>query len=130
MNDKIVTNSSSGNHAYHAYIMQKNSYCRAVKREILKRTECYFEEDADNINQHALKVADTKPVNDVFRQKHDVFLKNEKDIVTRTQCYLDLMQVNHYYPTDIDYVMTLTRNPESFCLMSITANEGKYQIII
>ena len=37
MNDKIVTNSSSGNHAYHAYLMQKSSYGKDVKREIMKK---------------------------------------------------------------------------------------------
>ena len=126
MNDKIVTNSSSGNHAYHAYLMQKSSYGKDVKREIMKKTEGYFEEEGDNMNQFQL-VAGT---NDVFRQKHDLFVKPETDVVTRTQLYLDLTQVPQYYPTDIDYVMTFTRNPESFCLMSKPANEGKYKIVI
>ena len=126
MNDKIVTNSSSGNHAYHAYLMQKSSYGKDVKREIMKKTEGYFEEEGDNMNQFEL-VAGT---NDVFRQKHDLFVKPETDVVTRTQLYLDLTQVPQYYPTDIDYVMTFTRNPESFCLMSKPANEGKYKIVI
>ena len=125
MNDKIVTNSSSGNHAYHAYLMQKSSYGKDVKREIMKKTECYIEEDGDNMNQFALKAG-----NDVFRQKHDLFVKASNDVVTRTQCYLDLTQVPQYYPTDIDYVMTFTRNPESFCLLSKSANEGKYKIVI
>ena len=126
MNDKIVTNSSSGNHAYHAYLMQKSSYGKDVKREIMKKTEGYFEEEGDNMNQFQL-VAGT---NDVFRQKHDLFVKPETDVVTRTQLYLDLTQVPQYYPTDIDYVMTFTRNPESFCLLSKSANEGKYKIVI
>ena len=126
MNDKIVTNSSSGNHAYHAYLMQKSSYGKDVKREIMKKTEGYFEEEGDNMNQFEL-VAGT---NDVFRQKHDLFVKPETDVVTRTQLYLDLTQVPQYYPTDIDYVMTFTRNPESFCLLSKSANEGKYKIVI
>ena len=126
MNDKIVTNSSSGNHAYHAYLMQKSSYGKDVKREIMKKTEGYFEEEGDNMNQFEL-VAGT---NDVFRQKHDLFVKPSNDVVTRTQCYLDLTQVPQYYPTDIDYVMTFTRNPESFCLLSKSANEGKYKIVI
>ena len=126
MNDKIVTNSSSGNHAYHAYLMQKSSYGKDVKREIMKKTEGYFEEEGDNMNQFELKAA----TNDVFRQKHDLFVKPENDVVTRTQLYLDLTQVPQYYPTDIDYVMTFTRNPESFCLMSKPANEGKYKIVI
>ena len=126
MNDKIVTNSSSGNHAYHAYFMQKSSYGKDVKREIMKKTEGYFEEEGDNMNQFELKAA----TNDVFRQKHDLFVKPENDVVTRTQLYLDLTQVPQYYPTDIDYVMTFTRNPESFCLLSKSANEGKYKIVI
>ena len=126
MNDKIVTNSSSGNHAYHAYLMQKSSYGKDVKREIMKKTEGYFEEEGDNMNQFELKTA----TNDVFRQKHDQFVKPENDVVTRTQLYLDLTQVHQYYPTDIDYVMTFTRNPESFCLLSKPANEGKYKIVI
>ena len=35
-----------------------------------------------------------------------------------------------YYPTDIDYVMTFTRNPESFCLLSASSNDGLYKIVI
>ena len=58
-----------------------------------------------------------------------MFVKNT-NVVTRTQCYLDLTQVPQYYPTDIDYVMTFTRNPESFCLLSKQANEGAYKIVI
>ena len=131
MNDKIVTNSSSGNHAYHAYLMQKSSYGKDVKREIMKKTEGYFEEEGDNMNQFALKKdGNNNPINDVFRQKHDLFVKPSNDVVTRTQCYLDLTQVPQYYPTDIDYVMTFTRNPESFCLLSKSANDGKYKIVI
>ena len=131
MNDKIVTNSSSGNHAYHAYLMQKSSYGKDVKREIMKKTEGYFEEEGDNMNQYQLKKDENNnPINDVFRQKHDLFVKPETDVVTRTQLYLDLTQVPQYYPTDIDYVMTFTRNPESFCLLSKSANEGKYKIVI
>ena len=131
MNDKIVTNSSSGNHAYHAYLMQKSSYSKDVKKEVMKKTEGYFEEEGDNMNQYELKKDENNnPINDVFRQKHDLFVKPETDVVTRTQLYLDLTQVPQYYPTDIDYVMTFTRNPESFCLMSKPANEGKYKIVI
>ena len=131
MNDKIVTNSSSGNHAYHAYLMQKSSYGKDVKREIMKKTEGYFEEEGDNMNQFALKKdGNNDPINDVFRQKHDLFVKPSNDVVTRTQCYLDLTQVPQYYPTDIDYVMTFTRNPESFCLLSKSDNDGKYKIVI
>jgi hypothetical protein len=55
MNDKIVTNSSSGNHAFHAYFQQKLSYSKSVKREILKRTEFYYEDEPDNLDQHAKK---------------------------------------------------------------------------
>ena len=133
MNDEIVTDSSAGNHAYHAYIAQKNTYSRNVKREILKKTEFYFEEEPEKINQFelAFDAADaSKPVKDAFREKHDAFVKNSKDLITRTQPYLDLCSVNQYYPTDIDYVMTLTRNPESFCLLSERGNEGTYKILI
>ena len=131
MNDKIVTNSSSGNHAYHAYLMQKSSYSKDVKKEVMKKTEGYFEEEGDNMNQVQLKKdGSNNPINDVFRKKHDMFVTPANDVVTRTQLYLDLTQVPQYYPTDIDYVMTFTRNPESFCLMSKSANDGKYKIVI
>ena len=133
MNDEIVTDSSAGNHAYHAYIAQKNTYSRNVKREILKKTEFYFEEEPEKINQFelAFDAADaSKPVKDAFREKHDAWVKNQKDLITRTQPYLDLCSVNQYYPTDIDYVMTLTRNSESFCLLSERGNEGTYKILI
>ena len=132
MNDEIVTDSSAGNHAYHAYIAQKNTYSRNVKREILKTTEFYFEEEVDKMDQKELKInqTDSSPVNDAFRQKHNVWVKNQKELVTRAQLYLDVCNVNKYYPTDIDYVMTLTRNPEAFCLMSKAENEGEYKIVI
>ena len=134
MNDKIVTNSSSGNHAYHAYLMQKSSYSKDVKKEVMKKTEGYFEEEGDNMNQFEFKKDITKNpatiINDVFKKKHDMFVSPANDVVTRTQLYLDLTQVPQYYPTDIDYVMTFTRNPESFCLMSKSANDGKYKIVI
>ena len=131
MNDKIVTNSSSGNHAYHAYLMQKSSYSKDVKKEVMKKTEGYFEEEGDNMNQVQLKKdGSNNPLNDVFRKKHDMFVTPENDVVTRTQLYLDLTQVPQYYPTDIDYVMTFTRNPESFCLLSKQVNEGAYKIVI
>ena len=132
MNDKVVTDSSSGNHAYHAYMAQKNTYNRNVKREILKTTEFYYEEEPDKMNQIELKVDedDQTPINDTFRQKHNVWVKHPKELVTRAQVYLDLCNVHKYYPTDIDYVMTLTRNPEAFCLMSKGENEGEYKIVI
>ena len=132
MNDKVVTDSSSGNHAYHAYMAQKNTYNRNVKREILKTTEFYFEEEVDKMNQTKLEVkqSDQSPVKDTFREKYNVWVKNPKELVTRAQVYLDLCNVNKYYPTDIDYVMTLTRNPEAFCLMSKAENEGEYKIVI
>ena len=107
MNDTVVTDSSAGNHACHAYIAQKNSYGRNVKKEILKRTECYYEEEPDKMKQFALAVTEadqqgnTKPIKDTFREKHDFWVKNAKDLVTRTQLYLDLCNVNQYYPTDI-----------------------------
>ena len=132
MNDKIVTDSSSGNHAYHAYLAQKNTYNKNVKREILKSTEFYFEEEVDKMNQNELKVSatDNSPINDSFRQRHNVWVKNTKELVTRAQVYLDVCNVHKYYPTDIDFVMTLTRNPEAFCLMSKAVNEGEYKIVI
>ena len=100
----------------------------------MKRTEGYFEEEGDNMDQFEFKKDITKNpatiINDVFKKKHDMFVSPENDVVTRTQLYLDLTQVPQYYPTDIDYVMTFTRNPESFCLMSKSANDGKYKIVI
>ena len=99
----------------------------------MKKTEFYFEEEPEKIDQFELAfdtVDTSKPVKDAFREKHDAFVKNSKDLITRTQPYLDLCSVNQYYPTDIDYVMTLTRNPESFCLLSERGNEGTYKILI
>ena len=135
-NDKIVTNSSCGNHAYHAYLMQKSSYGKDVKKEILKRTEGYFEDDPDKVDQFELKTTtnlegQSVTVNDVFKQRHDFFLNQPTaNVVTRSQLYLDLTQVLQYHPTDIDYILTLTRNPESFCLMSDTTNDGLYKIVV
>ena len=134
-NDKILTNSSCGNHAYHAYLMQKSSYGKDVKKEILKRTEGYIEDDPDKVDQYQLQTAtvggETVNVNDPFRQRHDFFLKQPTvNVITRSQLYLDLTQVLQYHPTDIDYSLTLTRNPESFCLISDAANDGLYKIVI
>ena len=134
-NDKILTNSSCGNHAYHAYLMQKSSYGKDVKKEILKRTEGYIEDDPDKVDQFELKTAtvegETVNVKDPFRERHDFFLKQPTvNVITRSQLYLDLTQVLQYHPTDIDYSLTLTRNPESFCLISDTANDGLYKIVI
>ena len=134
-NDKILTNSSCGNHAYHAYLMQKSSYGKDVKKEILKRTEGYIEDDPDKVDQYQLQTAtvggETVNVNDPFRQRHDFFLKQPTvNVITRSQLYLDLTQVLQYHPTDIDYSLTLTRNPESFCLISDTSNDGSYKIVI
>ena len=134
-NDKILTNSSCGNHAYHAYLMQKSSYGKDVKKEILKRTEGYIEDDPDKVDQYKLKTknvqGEEKPDHDPFRQRHDFFLNQPTvNVITRSQLYLDLTQVLQYHPTDIDYSLTLTRNPESFCLISDTANDGLYKIVI
>ena len=134
-NDKILTNSSCGNHAYHAYLMQKSSYGKDVKKEILKRTEGYIEDDPDKVDQFELKTAtvdgQTVNVKDPFRERHDFFLNQPTvNVITRSQLYLDLTQVLQYHPTDIDYSLTLTRNPESFCLISDAANDGKYKIVI
>ena len=134
-NDKILTNSSCGNHAYHAYLMQKSSYGKDVKKEILRRTEGYFEDDPDKVDQYQLKTTtvsgETVNVNDPFRQRHDFFLNQPTvNVVTRSQLYLDLTQVIQYHPTDIDYSLTLTRNTESFCLISDTTNDGKYKIVV
>ena len=134
-NDKILTNSSCGNHAYHAYLMQKSSYGKDVKKEILRRTEGYFEDDPDKVDQYQLKTAtvsgETVKVNDPFRQRHDFFLNQPTvNVVTRSQLYLDLTQVIQYHPTDIDYSLTLTRNTESFCLISDTTNDGNYKIVV
>ena len=135
MNDKIVTNSSSGNHAYHAYFQQKFSYSKAAKKEILKRTEFYYEDELDNLNQHEVKkVTDKQGVetekDDVFLQKHKMFVANNRTVVCRSQLYMDIFNVHKYFPTDIDYVITLTRNPESFCLMGAKEKEGEYKIKI
>ena len=135
-NDKILTNSSCGNHAYHAYLMQKSSYGKDVKKEILRRTEGYFEDDPDKVDQYALKTTtntsgETEKINDPFRQRHDFFLNQPTvNVVTRSQLYLDLTQVIQYHPTDIDYSLTLTRNTESFCLISDTTNDGNYKIVV
>ena len=134
-NDKILTNSSCGNHAYHAYLMQKSSYGKDVKKEILKRTEGYIEDDPDKVDQFELKTAtvdgQTVNVKDPFRERHDFFLNQPTvNVITRSQLYLDLTQVLQYHPTDIDYSLTLTRNPESFCLISDAANDGLYKIVI
>ena len=133
-NDKILTNSSCGNHAYHAYLMQKSSYGKDVKKEILKRTEGYIEDDPDKVDQFELKTAtvdgQTVNVKDPFRERHDFFLNQPTvNVITRSQLYLDLTQVLQYHPTDIDYSLTLTRNPESFCLISDTSNDGSYKIV-
>ena len=134
-NDKILTNSSCGNHAYHAYLMQKSSYGKDVKKEILKRTEGYIEDDPDKVDQFELKTAtvdgQTVNVKDPFRERHDFFLNQPTvNVITRSQLYLDLTQVLQYHPTDIDYSLTLTRNPESFCLISDATNDGLYKIVI
>ena len=135
-NDKILTNSSCGNHAYHAYLMQKSSYGKDVKKEILRRTEGYFEDDPDKVDQYQLKTTtntsgETEKINDPFRQRHDFFLNQPTvNVVTRSQLYLDLTQVIQYHPTDIDYSLTLTRNTESFCLISDTTNDGNYKIVV
>ena len=126
MNDKIVTNSSSGNHAYHAYFQQKFTYSKSVKKDILKRTELYYEEDADKVNQISKAGGDDTP----FTQKHKLFVEQVKPVISRTQLYLDIANVHKYYPTDIDYVVTFTRNTESFCLMGISALDGIYKIVI
>ena len=133
-NDKILTNSSCGNHAYHAYLMQKSSYGKDVKKEILKRTEGYIEDDPDKVDQFELQTAtvdgQTVNVKDPFRERHDFFLNQPTvNVITRSQLYLDLTQVLQYHPTDIDYSLTLTRNPESFCLISDTSNDGSYKIV-
>ena len=131
MNDKIVTNSSSGNHAYLSYFQQKFTYSKAVKKEILKRTEFYYEDDADFLNQHVKrKETDGSDKEDKFLEKHKMFVASDKPVIARTQTYLDVFNVHKYFPTDIDYVVTLTRNPESFCLMGAAAQEGKYKIKI
>ena len=134
-NDKILTNSSCGNHAYHAYLMQKSSYGKDVKKEILKRTEGYIEDDPDKVDQFELQTAtvdgQTVNVKDPFRERHDFFLNQPTvNVITRSQLYLDLTQVLQYHPTDIDYSLTLTRNPESFCLISDATNDGLYKIVI
>ena len=134
MNDKIVTNSSSGNHAFHAYFQQKFSYSKAVKNEILKKTEFYYEDDPRALNQFEVKKEEVNGVQkvkeDVFWQKSKMFVKDDHTVVCRSQLYMDIFNVHKYFPTDIDYVITLTRNPESFCLMGPNGKELEYKIKI
>ena len=126
INDEVVTNSSSGNHAFHAYFQQKFSYNKAVKKEILRKTEYYFEEEPDRAEVFALEEGE----NDHFREKHGIFIANTKSVKSRTQFYLDIFNVDKYYPSDLDFTITLTRNPNAFCLMGPAATEDKYKIKI
>ena len=125
INDQLVTDSSSGNHALKAYFQQKFTYNKSVKQEILKKTEFYYEEDPDEINQHAKSES-----NDVFKQKHDVFVKNSNSVHFRTQLYCDEFNTPKYFPTDCNYAITFTRHPTSFCLMGVAGHESKYKIKI
>ena len=67
---------------------------------------------------------------DVFWKKSKMFVKEDHTVVCRSQLYMDIFNVHKYFPTDIDYVITLTRNPESFCLMGPNNKEGEYKIKI
>ena len=125
INDQLVTDSSSGNHALKAYFQQKFTYNKSVKQEILKKTEFYYEDDPDAINQHA-----KSENNDVFKQKHDVFVKNSNSVHFRTQLYCDELNTPKYFPTDCNYVISFTRHPASFCLMGVAGHESKYKIKI
>ena len=126
INDTVVTDSSSGNHAYHAYFQQKFSYSKKVKKEVLKKTEYYFEEEPDKVDAVKLDTNATK--DDHFKQKHAIFVADTKSVKTRTQFYLDIFNVHKYYPTDLDFTITFTRNKPSFCLMGEEPLENKYKI--
>ena len=125
INDQLVTDSSTGNHALKAYFQQKFTYNKSVKQEILKKTEFYFEEDPDALNHHT-----KTEENAVFKQKHDIFVKNANSVKFRTQLYCDEFNTPKYFPTDCHYVITLTRQPTSFCLMGVAGHENKYKIKI
>ena len=47
---------------------------------------------------------------------------------SRTQLYLDLFNVHKLYPTDLDFTITLKRNPLAFCLMGPAGDESKYKV--
>ena len=89
-----------------------------MKKEILKRTEFYYEDDPNSLNQKKLSNIAT---DDKFKDKHNVFVASAKPVIARSQAYLDIFNVHKYFPTDIDYVLTFTRNPESFCLMGLNS---------
>lgn len=125
INDQLVTDSSSGNHSLKAYFQQKFTYNKAVKKEILKKTEFFYEEESTKTAQKALSGA-----NDVFKEKHDVFVKNANSVKFRTQLYCDEFNTHKYFPTDCNYVITFTRHPTSFSLIGVTGHESKYKIKI
>ena len=126
INDTVVTDSSCGNHAFHAYFQQKFSYSKSVKEEILRRTEYFFEEETDRVNRSSLE----EGVDDHFRKKHDVFVANAKSVKSRTQLYLDVFNVHKLFPSDLDFEMILYRNPLNFCLMGTAGAEVRYQVKI
>ena len=128
INDEVVTNSSAGNHAFHAYFQQKFSYNKAVKKEILRKTEYYFEEEPDKVDSYALDPDVTK--NDHYKEKHNIFVSGTKSVKSRTQFYLDVFNVHKLFPTDLDFTITLTRNPNAFCLMGTDGDENFYKIKI
>ena len=106
MNDKIVTNSSSGNHAFHAYFQQKFSYSKAVKDEILNKTEFYYEDDPRALDQTDVKKETVNMIEkvkeDVFWKKSKMFVKEDHTVVCRSQLYMDIFNVHKYFPTDIE----------------------------
>ena len=90
----------------------------------MRKTEYYFEEEPDRVNRSGLQ----DNINDHFRAKHDNFVAATKCVKSRTQFYLDLFNVHKLYPSDLDFTITLTRNPLAFCLMGTAGSEVKYKI--
>ena len=76
----------------------------------------------------AVKLDTNATKDDHFKQKHAIFVADTKSVKTRTQFYLDIFNVHKYYPTDLDFTITFTRNKPSFCLMGEEAQENKYKI--
>ena len=90
----------------------------------MRKTEYYFEEEPDRVNRSSLEEGKA----DHFRAKHDNFVAATKCVKSRTQFYLDLFNVHKLYPSDLDFTITLTRNPLAFCLMGTAGSEIKYKI--
>ena len=126
LNDVIVSDSSSTNHAFKSYFDAKFSYNKSVKSEIMKSTEYYFEEKKTLIEAKAL----SEDSSGVFKEKHEIFVKAEDPVRFRTQLYLDVFNTHKYIPSDVSFVITFHRNTTDFALMGVNAKSGKYKIKI